>query len=256
MIYYITTHSKSFLQALEIKKLFNKTHYPYFFVYGKNSTNKIEPYIEVDIEDAYESLPLKTYHLIKHFMTTPYDRMIKMDDDTYINFNTLPDLIEDYIGIFVKYKNDTKSKIYHWYKIKNEKYKIIKTAPCVQYAEGSFYSLSKKAAKIITDTNIEYFINTPETYIGEDIRIGLQLQDSSVSKRDITEYFVPYYETTKNIATIHPVHYSLFDKITACKSPSDIINILNSHKLFNHNFKREIYLENIIKNENTINIGM
>ena len=68
MIFYITTYERSRNNALKVKEMLDKTNYKFYFVYGKDQKNKVEPYIEVDIEEKYENLPLKTYFLLEHFL--------------------------------------------------------------------------------------------------------------------------------------------------------------------------------------------
>lgn len=250
MIFYITTHGKNAKYSNELNKIFKKFNFEYYFVYGRNQENKIHPYIEVDCVDSYENLPLKTYLLIDHFLNkTNASHLIKMDDDTFVDLHKIKDLKldADYIGPFVDYPSDIKSEIFHWFKIDNESYKTRKKTFNLSYAEGSFYVLNRKSCNKIIDIGYDFFVNTPENYLGEDIKIGMCLSDNDITKKDITNYQIPYYEIMGDYTIIHPIHHTLFEKINVLNSNNEIKNLLIKYKFLNDNIKREMYLKDMIK---------
>lgn len=261
MIFYITTHDQNIEAANKIKALFEGKNVSYFFVYGRNPKQKVEPSLEVDVDEAYENLPLKTYFLIEHFLQNfPNDILVKMDDDTFVDVeaiisNPYP---EDYVGLFVKYTKSLKNSIYHWYKIKTEDYRIQKPSFDLSYAEGSLYFLSFKAAQAVYNFGKEFFINIPEHYIGEDIKVGMCLPEPEFSRKDITKPWVPFYEISTDFSFIHPVHPHLIDKLHTCKTIEDKICLLNRFKFLNDNIKREIYLKkelSLLSHEKNSNIS-
>lgn len=245
MIFYITTHDGNFEAASQIKTLFEGKNVTYYFVYGRGAKNKVEPFLEVDVEEAYENLPLKTYFLIEHFLkNTQDDILIKMDDDTFVDVDKIINSShkEDYVGLFVKYTKSLKNSIYHWYKIKTESYKIQKPSFDLSYAEGSLYFLNRKASQAVYDYGYDFFVNVPEHYIGEDIKVGMCLPESQFTRKDITKPHLPFYEISEDFSFIHPVHPSLISKLKSCKTREDMISYLNRFKFLNDNIKREIYL--------------
>ena len=256
MIFYITTHQKNKLNALKVKQMFEGTSYEFYFVYGRNQTNKVEPYIEVDCEECYENLPIKTYFIIEHFIKTGKEFLVKMDDDTYIDFSIFKDFQckEDYIGMFLKYPTTIKSSIFHWYTIQNPNYKIYKKTFDLNYAEGGWYILSKKAALICYEKGQGFYESTPETYLGEDTKIGMALDRPDITKRDLLFNKGLMYETTEDLMVIHPVHPVLFDKLKTCTTIEKKRDWLLRLNYLNLNFQREIYLNktiNQLTNENS-----
>lgn len=250
MIFYITTYDKSVYNALKVKEMLEKTDYEFYFVYGKNQQHKVEPYIEVDVEEKYENLPLKTYFLLEHFLNnTTHDFVFKMDDDAFIDFNLFdPSLFPyDYTGMFLTYPEDLKTSIFHWYTIDTPEYKIPMKTFDLKYAEGGCYMLSRKAAQRCYDQGYKFFESTPETYLGEDTKIGMCLTDSDITTHDLLYNKDLMYETTKELMFIHPVHHLLFDKLAEAKTRTEKINILRKYNYLNLNFKREIYLTNVMK---------
>lgn len=247
MIFYITTHDGNIKAAEQIKTLFENKNVEYYFVYGREAKQVVEPCIRVDVEEAYENLPLKTYFLVEHFLKSNHDVMVKMDDDTYVDVDKLiadPNG-EDYIGFFVTYTKSDKNSIYHWYKIKTESYKIKKPSFNLRYAEGSLYFLSRKAAKAVYDIGQEFYENVPEFYIGEDIKVGMCLTDTKeFLQKDITKPWMPYYEISEDFSIIHPVHPILLGKLAVCKTQQEMMNQMLKYMFLNDNLKREKYLDN------------
>ena len=245
MIFYITTHDANIRAAEKIKTLFANKNVEYYFVYGKEAKQVVEPCIRVDVEEAYENLPLKTYFLVEHFLKTEHQVMIKMDDDTYVDVDKLLENSheEEYEGLFVNYTKSDKNSIYHWYKIKTEKYKIKKPSFDLSYAEGSLYYLNRKAAKAVCEVGQEFFKNVPESYIGEDIKVGMCLIDQEkFSRKDITKQWMPYYEISVDFSFVHPVHPILIDKLIECKTIEEKRKQLLKYMFLNDNLKREAYL--------------
>lgn len=248
MIFYITTHSKNIKYAEAIKEMFKGTDYKFYFVYGNNQQNKVEPYIEVDCEELYENLPLKTFRIFEHFLNSSYDKMIKMDDNVFLDFKKFhpEDYNQDYVGMFISCNQDIRSKVHHYYKVSSEDYKIPMKTFDLEYAQGSCYILSRKATRVCIDHGIEFFKNTPETYLGEDIRVGLCLSLAEITKLNLFEYNKILYETAKDLMIIHPIHFLVYPKLFQSKSNQETLNILSSLNFLNENLKRNIYLDSVI----------
>ena len=252
MIYYITTHSKNVHCAKKIKQMFLEKNCEYYFVYGLGSTEKVEPYIDIPSEETYANLPLKTYHILEHFLKTNHTYMFKMDDDTFVDveyFNNQP-FTEDYIGMFFDYPQDTRSSIFHWYKVGDSNYKIPKRTFKLRYAEGGGYILSKKAAQKCYEAGYDFFINTPETYLGEDTKVGMCLDSEDIIKLNLMRNAGMNYEITQNLDIIHPVHFLLFDKLIAAKTVEEKKSVLLKYNYLNANAQRDAFLTETLKTFN------
>lgn len=247
---YILTHGKRLAYAKKIKEILSDCPYEYFFVYGRGNTEKLEPFVEFDFDEAYENLPEKTFCLVEHFLKTSTDeKLVKMDDDNFLDweklkrFETAP---EDYIGHFHRYGKGYKHDSYfHWYKIQNPAYKTLKPVFDLSFAEGAMYILSRKACEKITNTGREFFKNTPETYLGEDIKIGLCLKDDFISRRDIKQETNLHYEITEDFMSIHPVSLIVLEKLKSAKTIEEKSEILTRFNILNENVKRENFLRKI-----------
>jgi hypothetical protein len=244
---YVTACSKREKYAIEVKKHFDQSNTKYCFVYGRNQSNKIDPFIEVDCEDAYENLPLKTYLLVQHFIRSDEDLLIKINDDTFLDTAKLSNITfdSDYTGMFVPYSSTKYNKMFHWFKVSDDAYKVEKRTFDLSYAEGSFYALSRKACNMISSKGQEFFENTPETYLGEDVKVGMCLTDPSISRSDVSNNTVPWYECALDFFAIHPVHYVLFPKLRQCKTQQQTKDVLGKFLSLNDNIAREAYLNKL-----------
>lgn len=258
MMFYITTHEANKLMAKKVKKYFDEQNVPYAFVYGIECEAPIEPFIQVDCKEAYENLPLKTFLLIEHFLLhTNHEYMVKLDDDTFLDVKKLKmlRLTEDYIGVFEKPAETLKNTIYHWYKIQNAEYKVQKKVISnLSYAQGACYILSRKAARKIFNKGKEYYINTPTTYLGEDVKVGLVLSEPDIIKKDIKETnYDLFYEIGQNFLFIHPIHFLLYEQMLNTTN-EEKKKLLRKKPILNTNYLREVYLNNILNsNEHIIN---
>jgi len=247
---YITSCDKRVGYARKVKDMLKDSPYEYFFVYGQTNTKKIEPYIEVDVQEAYENLPEKTFCLVEHFMKNFSDeKLVKIDDDNYLDvkklgrYETSP---EDYIGHFHEYKlHDWYDPYFHWYKMDNPEYKIAKKQFELNYAEGAVCILSRKACEKILKDGREFFKNTPETYMGEDIRVGMSLNDPFIVKKDIKISTGLTYEITEDFTAIHPVNLLVFDKLMATKTNEEKAEVLKKYDYLNENHHRLQFLKKV-----------
>lgn len=249
MIYYITTYDKNRHAAQIIKSHFDNTSVSYFFVYGKGCINPLEPYIEVDCEECYEQLPLKTFLILEHFLKSGHTHMSKVDDDTLIDIEKSKTIIttEDYVGIFETPDNTIKNRIFHWFKIQNPLFKVPKKVTSnISYAQGACYFLSRHAAEIAYNKGREFYVNTPQSYLGEDVKIGMALTDERVIKKDIKSKESLLYEIAENFLFIHPVHFLIYNKLDLASAEEKLL-LLKKYNSLNANCKREVYLTNIIK---------
>ena len=110
------------------------------------------------------------------------------------------------------------------------------------------YILNKKAAKVCYDKGYSFFDSTPETYLGEDTKIGMCLNREDITKQDLMFNENLMYETTKDLMFIHPVHVVLFDKLFQATNKEEKLKILKKYNFLNLNLKREIFLTKTIKN--------
>lgn len=247
---YITTCDKRIGYAQKIKEMLRGSPYEYFFVYGKDNTQKVEPSIEVDVKEAYENLPEKTFCLIEHFFNKFTDeKLVKVDDDNFLDVVKLKQYetaLEDYIGYFHNYEQrNWHDSYFHWYKIQNPEYKREKKQFKLDYAEGAMYILSRKACEKVLKDGRGFFKNTPESYLGEDVRVGMSLNDDSIVKKDIKELIPLSYEITKDFMSIHPIGLLMFDKLKDAKTNEEKEEILIRFNYLNENIRREEFLKKI-----------
>lgn len=251
MIFYITTHEGNIKYANQIQEMFKDSGLEYYFVYGKTPQNYLEPKLILDVEESYENLPLKTYYITEHFLSTSHSYMVKMDDDTYIDFEKLKqqNFTEDYIGMFLTYPDDERSKIFHWYTVKTPEYLVKKPTFNLNYAEGGCYILSRKAAQAVYNHGYDFFDSTPATYLGEDVKVGMCLESEEYTKIDLMDNEGMYYEIAKDFLFIHPVNFILFNKLKNT-SNDEKRAILNKYNFLNLNVRRDIFLNKKLKELN------
>lgn len=246
---YITTCDKRANYAKKMKEMLADCPYEYFFVYGQGNTNKVEPFIEVDVVEAYENLPEKTFCLVERFMKDyPDETLLKMDDDVFVDLEKLKkydSLTEDYVGYFHDYETSQYGAIFHLYKIKNPAFRIEKKCFKLQYAEGAMYFLSRKACSKVLADGRDFYKNTPETYLGEDVHVGMSLEDEIITKKNIKFHSELGYEITEDLMSVHPVNLIVFDKLKAAKSNGDKLKVLADYNFINDNMLRLKYLAKV-----------
>jgi hypothetical protein len=249
---YITTCSKKIAYTKRIKELLSNSPYEFFFVYGQGNQDKIEPFIEIDVQEAYENLPEKTFCLVEHFMKNfPDEKLVKMDDDNFLDtakLKSYESVIEDYVGFFHAYELGEFGKFFHWYKMKNEEYKVFKKHFRLAYAEGAMYILSRKACQKIIDKGRDFFKNTPETYLGEDVKVGLCLDTPEITKKDIKLPNDLHYDITQDFLSAHPINLLVFDKLRNAKTNEEKMELLKQYNYLNENALRIEFLKKIKKN--------
>ena len=130
-----------------------------FRVLGKNNECAF-PTFYVDCEDYYENLPAKVALCIKKaYEKFPHlDYIVKVDDDTEINLDTLIEFIEknkelDYAGYVISAPYG-RIETHHIGKCHNEEYnKLSVNLPPFTICIGVLYILSKKSVKVIIEND-------------------------------------------------------------------------------------------------------
>jgi len=176
------------------------------------------------------------------------EKLLKMNDDIFLDVEKLKlyeDVSEDYVGYFHNYEYPEYGEIFHWYKVQNPAYKVLKKTFKLLYAEGSTYILSRKACEKILKDGRKFFETSPENYIGEDVHVGMSLEDSSISKKDIKMPSELCYEITTDFMSIHPVSLVLFDKLKSAKTNEEKKTLLEKYNFTNENILRLNYLRKI-----------
>lgn len=220
---------------------------PYYFVSSDIEIKEFNNNLLLEnFTESYDQLPLKTFKALNASLRFDYDYLIKLDDDVF--FNTEEFLRTDYynfeyIGKFNKPNNNSKN--IHFFKCSDE-FKKEKQPTIYEYAEGAFYCLKRCCIEKICSLKEDFFINTPETYKGEDVLIGNILRDSKKLNLYSEESKILNMDITKNGISLHPVHQSLFNELYL-KSYSDQIKILKENPLKNQYNLRDIYLKNFFK---------
>ena len=243
---FITSCDGRLNYAKKVQEMMKDSPYEYVFVYGKGNKHMLDPHIEIDEQEAYENLPSKTYFLVKYFMENHNDsQLLKMNDDTFLDFTKLrqyESAIQDYIGFFHDYELGRFNKFFHWYKVTNPAFKVFKRQVPLKYAEGAMYILSRKACERILQKGREFFRSLPETYLGEDLKVGLTLDCPDIVKWDIKHPNELNYEVTTDFMSIHPVSLLMFDKLKAAKTNEQKMEILRRYCSLNENALRIDFL--------------
>ena len=151
-----------------------------FRVLGRNSKCDF-PTLCVDCDDYYENLPTKIALSIKQAYTKfpDLDYIIKVDDDTEMNIDTLIEFIEknkdlDYAGYVI---NSPYGRIetHHIGKCHNDAFnKLAVALPPFTICIGVLYILSKKSTRIVVEND------TPYNQIYEDVHMGVLLENNNI----------------------------------------------------------------------------
>lgn len=214
------------------------------FVYGNHplSLNIPYPSIQVDVEEKYTTLYQKIFKALKYIdKKLNYDYIIKIDDDTLVNFNLLEESLfkGDYIGrMHSNFSINTIDINLPMFNIKHtmDLYpsRVFKKEFC--FATGDFYILSKKAIKHILNKEDKLDTFVESDYVCEDQMFGYFLQDTDVVRKNISlmteDIEKNILQITSNITSLHPVNSVLFQSLIGL-NPSDQLNKLLEAKRTN-----------------------
>ena len=195
----------------------SKLNCPYFFVYGNGDDYKlIDNLLHLPCPDAYELLPLKTFHLLRYMndIYKDYDYIIKVDDDSYVDPIKIHgiDLSADYSGFMI----DSRLPRYNWHigKCNDKRYETPRRYVLQHdFAPGGGYYLSSVAVKYILDNIIDEEGFQPKvddsTFCAgaEDRLIGKTLSRSDLSIKSSGKWYNRnhIYYSVFNDCIFHPV---------------------------------------------------
>lgn len=245
----ITTYNKNIgrvntIQSTWANKLL-QNNIPYYFISGDDMCTDA-PFIHLkQCTESYEQLPLKTFHALNASLNYDYDYLIKVDDDTLLNIDLLThDILQfDYIG---KFNTPAYAPNLHYYKC-NDTFKVPKKAAKHKYAEGGMYILSRKAVEKVVSMPQQMFVNTPDSYQGEDVLVGDILHHDAYTKLDIKDDALSKklnMDVTRGGISLHPVHSILMPKIYNLNMDEQIKKLLENPVLNDYN-RRDIYIKNL-----------
>lgn len=154
-------------------------------ILGKNNECDF-PTFYVDCEDYYENLPAKVALGIKkaYEKFPDLDYIVKVDDDTEINLDTLIEFIEknkelDYSGYVISAPYG-RIETHHIGKCNKEEYnKLAVSLPPFIICIGVLYILSKKSVKVVIENDIPY------NQIYEDVHMGVLLENNNIKTTHI-----------------------------------------------------------------------
>ena len=250
-VVYVATCSRNCRRARTVKQHLDTFQVPYHFVYGQQSDTVIEPALRVDCVESYSQLIHKTRKIIEHFVyDTDAEYLIKIDDDTFLDATKLPpEMFEyDYGGCINAYeKRKNTPQCWNNYKMLeygvDTKYIDVPNVSAVDYANGGFYFLSRAAATFILTFSEGEFTNTPETYLGEDLKIGTVIaQNKDLKILDMRIESVADFDITTNYSSIHPVSPIMFSKLNKCSCGAETAEILKKYNFLNTHNKINNYL--------------
>jgi hypothetical protein len=219
----------------------------YYFISGDKLG--LDNTLKINFKESYEQLPLKTFLMLEQISNKDFNYIIKLDDDTFFNIDEFlkTDFINyDYIGKFnlADRKRDPYYKKIHFFNIKNKDYHVEKMLPQFDYAQGGFYVLSRSAVNCILNHDMEFFINTPTSYKGEDELLGEILD--KLKKYDIKDKRISsllHLDATKNGISFHPVHHTLVKSLYKCVGVEAKIKYLKANFYKNAYVLRDILLK-------------
>lgn len=218
-----------------------------YFCFGKNYDNRYAELLKeyntlvIDVEDEYLNRSLKTKALlIDAYKKIKFDFLIKIDDDTILNYDLINKLEfnADYTGRFQKCDMDSfvqmqlfKFNIFE----KIEMFSKIFDNP-FNFATGDCYILSKKTVEEINAFNLPDLTKEDLIFLNEDQMVGYILCDKNISTSNIiyndNSTFKNELQTTKNGFSIHPVSDSLF--LNLIKKPfAEQLKIIENNSLKN-----------------------
>lgn len=240
---FVTTCSKNYRQASLACKHLERQEIDFCFVYGQAPTQLVDPFVIFEnCRESYSQLAHKTFNIVKYFVEqTDSEYMFKIDEDTYTDFRAMPSNIWQYdYGGTINYYAVRKDNPVPWRNYKLTEYSVDKSylnlpnVSTADYATGGFYFLSRQAAKHILTFSESEFINTPETYTSEDVKIGtLVASNRDLKVLDMTVKSNLNLEISTGYSSVHPVNPFLFSKLYNCKSIADRHNILEKYDFLN-----------------------
>lgn len=250
---------------LQIKNLdknshfINKHHITPLFVFGEDDA-ELPPQckykqIRVKTGERYTNLYKKIILGFEESLKLDFDYLIKIDDDTLVNFQHFESQIfstYDYIGRIQNFF--TKNTI----NIDLPMYNIHKQVDLYpssfeenfKFATGDFYALSRKWLEYIIHQK-QYVFDTfkEEDYICEDQLIGFLLKDQPLAINDIIsndrETFDLKLQLTKNNLSVHPINCQLFEQMINMDSKKQLF-FLKTNRMLNL-YYRESLLDNLQK---------
>jgi hypothetical protein len=132
----------------------------------------------VDLEDAYEHLPRKTYALLNWFIgNSDYELLFKTDDDCYVNIFELADFAPSESQYFGHKSGSRRHKPdYHFGRTAKEAVADVSTYDG-PWASGSGYCLDKSAASAVVSHTSPVEV---EKLVFEDKMVGDALRNSGI----------------------------------------------------------------------------
>ena len=205
----------------------------------------------LDTEERYSNLYKKILKSLKKSLDTEYDYLIKIDDDTLVNWDKfgvsfLKDY--DYIGRIQNFY--TQNKVVLDIPMFNIN-KTINLYPQTfkenfKFATGDFYCLNKKTVEFLVEQEeFVYQHFKEEEYICEDQLIGFLLRNKEIKTNDLTFGDINIQlqhklQITKDVLSIHPIN-TVYLKSILEKNTEDQIDYLIQNK-----FSNLMYRENLL----------
>ena len=221
------------------------------FVYGADDITTNIPHNNIQLKEVeerytnlYKKIILGLEYINSHF---DYDYILKIDDDTLVNYNLLKEVQwnQDYVGR--SHNNFSKNVIDIDLPMFNIKKNINLYPPQFNepfsFMTGDFYALSKKAVNYVLEKK-EYLKEFKEnSYVCEDQLIGYILKDKDITTLDINfmskEIEENVLQVTQNLISLHPVNFHLFDHLLSLP-PTDQLNKLLEAKRINLWYRKSL----------------
>jgi hypothetical protein len=228
-------------QVLALKNNLNPDVTP-IFVYGNQNLSIDIPYttVQLDVEERYSNLYKKIFKGLEHVHNNfTYDYVIKIDDDTLVNYSLL-DKIEwsaDYIGR--EHSNFSKNVIDIDLPMYNIRSTINLYPPAFKepfsFMTGDFYALSKACVNFILENKNLLKEFKENSYVCEDQLIGYILKNSSFTRKNICflneEIENNVLQITEEVISLHPVSTHLFPSLLSLTPRNQLAKLIDAKRV-------------------------
>jgi hypothetical protein len=256
----IQNEKRIFNQVSNLKSYKLPENLTVVFCFGSNYDDRyaelLKDYktLKVDTEEQYLFRALKTKKIFESIVNFDYDYIIKIDDDTILNYDLINslNLSFDYIGRFQNCDRESFIQI-QLYKFnifdKIDAFTKVFTHP-FKFATGDCYCLSKKAVNLINNYMLPKLNKEDFLFLNEDQLVGFILSETGITYNDIKFTsditFKHELQITQQGFSIHPVAENVFVELIK-KNFEEQLSILQQNILKNLSL-RKIYTKKLKDN--------
>jgi hypothetical protein len=223
-LFVICTCQQNLKKAEYLQKLLCKFNVKNFYFYHGEGISPNSSFLKLNVSDCYSELTAKTFKMLKTIQDKHFDYLVKLDDDTFLDFKELEklDLKEfDYIGGASSLEQHLNNFIFYKkylinYSLKKNinfdyRYKLHNN---FEYIMGNFCILRKDIIKNLL--NVYDVDGVCREIPQEDISVGYACNKINARILNLAENISPFYHITRNNLSYHPIpiflHNLFFNK--------------------------------------------